>query len=373
MQILDIKKIELEITSDCNAACPGCARTPNKDKLQITSFGLADLERIFPTREHIDKKIFKFCGVLGDPAMNVECLPMVEYLTSNGGWCQLSTNGGVQKAEWWAALGKLSAETKLVDVSFCVDGHRETNHIYRINTKFDVIERNMQAYADGGSGQSSASWIFIVFDHNEYELDSAKEHAERLGFRFATRTGMRNSYHNWVSAVKVKNPETKKLEEKVSVITTSTSNEHKEKEAVLSIDKAIHNLQNVTAKVAVNKTDAIEVKRAIEQVKQIANTISCKFVHEGEIFIAADQRLWPCCFLWDSSFLNKEKINDKLSIYGGDWNNLKVHTLDEILAHPWFSQMLAESWDPTHNLHLTRCLKTCGLNKSYQNKIVYTQ
>jgi len=27
MNINDIRKVELEITSDCNAACPGCART----------------------------------------------------------------------------------------------------------------------------------------------------------------------------------------------------------------------------------------------------------------------------------------------------------------------------------------------------------
>ena len=33
-----IKKVELEITSDCNAACPGCARTLNKELLQINSF-----------------------------------------------------------------------------------------------------------------------------------------------------------------------------------------------------------------------------------------------------------------------------------------------------------------------------------------------
>ena len=64
-----IKKIELEITSDCNAACPGCARTIHRDLLQVTSFSLEDLKRIFPTPNHIANKQFKFCGVLGDPAI----------------------------------------------------------------------------------------------------------------------------------------------------------------------------------------------------------------------------------------------------------------------------------------------------------------
>ena len=38
MNIDNIRKIELEITSDCNAACPGCARTQNIDLFDVESF-----------------------------------------------------------------------------------------------------------------------------------------------------------------------------------------------------------------------------------------------------------------------------------------------------------------------------------------------
>ena len=69
-------KVELEITSDCNAACPGCARTLNKDKLEINSFSLTDLQRIFPTQDYTGYE-FKFCGVLGDPIVNPDFLDMV--------------------------------------------------------------------------------------------------------------------------------------------------------------------------------------------------------------------------------------------------------------------------------------------------------
>ena len=33
-----IQKVELEITSDCNAACPGCARTLHSNHLKVNSF-----------------------------------------------------------------------------------------------------------------------------------------------------------------------------------------------------------------------------------------------------------------------------------------------------------------------------------------------
>ena len=48
MNIDFIRSVELEITSDCNAACPGCARTLNPHLLQINSFSLQDLQRLFP-------------------------------------------------------------------------------------------------------------------------------------------------------------------------------------------------------------------------------------------------------------------------------------------------------------------------------------
>lgn len=232
-----LKKIELEITSDCNAACPGCARTQRPDLLTIQHFKLEDLKRIFPNKDTIEGVDFKFCGVLGDPAMNDECYEMVEYLVSYGGTCQLSTNGGVQRAEWWHKLGKLSGETSRVNVAFCVDGHEETNHIYRVNTRFDVIARNMEAYSKGGDGKAIASWIFIVFDHNEHELDAAKEYAKDLGFMFATRTGMRNSLDNWTA--KLKKRKDGKLIEETKIITTTGNKEHSDKDKVLYIDNII--------------------------------------------------------------------------------------------------------------------------------------
>lgn len=350
MNIDTIKKVELEITSNCNAACPGCARTQNSDILEITSFGLDDLKRMFPHENYIRGKEFKFCGVLGDPIANKECLEMVEYLVLNGGYCQLSTNGGLQSTRWWSRLGALSKNTNLVDVHFCIDGHKETNHIYRVNTLFDVIERNMQAYADE---QGQASWIYIVFDHNEHELSTAQDHASQLGFKFATRTGMRNSYHTWVAQIRKKD----KTKEEVE-ITTTGAKEHSKKDKVQELEKFI---------ASYNK-NALFMMPTQETVLQ---TIKCKLIHQGEIFIASNQTMWPCCFLWDSMFKNKENIVEKLSEYTEGWNSLRVHSIDEILRHPWFDKILEESWNPAHNKHFVRCIRTCAYNQAYQNEINY--
>jgi len=277
---------------------------------------------------------------------------MVEYIVANNGYVQISTNGGLLPSSWWSKLGTLSKETGLVDVNFCVDGHKETNHIYRVNTLFSVIEKNMTAYSQA---QGQASWIYIVFDHNEHELQLAQQHAENLGFKFATRTGMRNSYHNWIAEIRKKD----KTKEQV-VITTTGNKEHSKKDLVQDLDKFISTYNRGMFMIPI-----------VDKKQEILNSITCKLVHEGEIFIASNQTMWPCCFLWDSMFKNKESIIEKLSEYSEGWNSLRDHSIDEVLAHPWFDHILSESWNPAHAKHFIRCIRTCAYNKAYQNEINY--
>jgi MoaA/NifB/PqqE/SkfB family radical SAM enzyme len=346
-----IKKVELEITSDCNAACPGCARTLNKNLLQINAFTFEDLKRMFPAGNYNGVE-FKFCGVLGDPIVNPDCLKMIEWLVYNGGYCEISTNGGYNTVEWWNRLGQVAAAYPgKLHIHFCIDGHKETNHIYRVNTKWNTIERNIAAFAETAP-EKHATWVYIVFDHNEHELETAKTHAGVLGFEFATRTGMRNSYHNWIAQLGKKDNRVKKT------ITTTGNKEHSKKDVVKSLDDFIKNYKS-------NNADKTETK-------EIINSIVCKYIHEGEIFIANNLTMWPCCFLWDSAFKNSENIIEKLEIFEPNWNSLKHHSIAKIQQHPWFRGLLAASWDPNHELHFSRCIRTCAKNKAYHNEIKYT-
>ena len=341
-----IKTMELEITSDCNAACPGCARTVNLDILEVTHFTLADLQRILPDQRHIKDKDIRLCGVLGDPMIHPQVVEIVDYLLSNGGTVTISTNAGVGTEDMYYRLGVLSKKyKKKLILQACIDGHRETNHIYRVNTKFSVIERNLEAYAKNSYKEfdHKNKWVFIVFDHNEYELEAAKGHAHKLGMKFMTRTGMRNSIYKWIAEIGKKNQKQKK------VISATGSKEHKRKDEVYKLDKLIEN----------NQVD-----------EDVIKTVVCKYVHEGEIFINAKQEMWPCCYLWDSAFKNWENILDKLEEYPKGWNSLKTNSIEQIMQHPYYKEVLEESWNPKHNKHMKRCIRTCAKNKAYQNVMV---
>ena len=339
-----INSVELEISSDCNAACPGCARTQNIDLVNPTNLTLEQIQTWFPNPKDMQ---FKFCGVIGDPIVNPECMEITKYLVDNDGYVAYSTNGGRNSADWWHELGATSKRLggDRLKVHFCVDG-TETNYIYRVNTNYNIIKRNMQAYSDAGG---KASWVFIVFDHNEHEVDEAQQLAKQLGFRFATRTGMRNSYHNWVAQIGKKNNKVKQ------VITTTGAKQHSKVAVVKKLDQFIQ-----------------DKNKSQEQTKQIVDSIDCKYYHGNEIYIGADATLWPCCFLYDSNFNNRDGIKEKYSVYPKDWNNLNMHTIDQILSTDYYKQTLKDSWDPQHNLHISRCIRTCAKNRAYQNEIKYS-
>jgi molybdenum cofactor biosynthesis enzyme MoaA len=349
LNINDVKTIELEITSECNAACPGCARTLNRDILEVTSFSFNDLKRILPNQTYIKDKNIKLCGVLGDPMIHPEVLEMTEYLLEHGAKVTISTNVGVATAKVWQELGKLSFQYKHNFVmQACIDGYKETNHIYRVNTKWNVIERNLNAFSEYCyKGDNTLNrWVYIVFDHNEHELEVAKQHAHEIGFKFVTRTGMRNSMTQWTAELGKKNNKEKRI------ITTTGSKEHNRKDEVYKLNEKITN----------NEVD-----------DSIIKSISCKYVHEGEIFINAHQQMWPCCFLWDSAFKNKENILEKLSDYPNNWNSLKTQSIEEVMQQPYYMNILEESWNPAHNKHIKRCVRTCAYNKAYQNIMVEHQ
>lgn len=349
MDITQLKKVELEITSDCNAACPGCLRTvlDEQGKLNVQDFSLDDLKRIFPPADYNNVE-FKFCGVLGDPAIHPQFADMLEYLLENNGMCSISTNGAVGTADMWRRLGEMCKKyQKKFHLHWCIDGYKETNHIYRVNTKWTVLERNMNAFVETvGEYAYRAKWVFIVFDHNEYEVEAAKEHAKRLGFNFATRTGMRNSFHQWTAKLGKKNNKQEK------VITTTGNKQHSKVEQVKEL---------IAFSEKENKTE--------EETKQVLQSIQCKYIHENEIYISSTLTMWPCCFLFDSNTTNKENLNEKLAEYDTGWNSLKDKTITEIMQHPWFDKILTDSWDPSHPKHMKRCIRTCAYNKAYHNEL----
>jgi MoaA/NifB/PqqE/SkfB family radical SAM enzyme len=173
----------METSTVCNAACPMCPREsdPRFDKKKDAySLSLEKVKELFD-QDFIKQLDYMFmCGNYGDPAAAPDCLRIFNHFrdTNDSIILGMNSNGSLRNEKWWGELGSiLSRETD--NCYFGIDGLRDTNHIYRVNTNYDKIMKNATAFIEAGG---KAYWKFLVFEHNEHQIEEARELSKKMGF-----------------------------------------------------------------------------------------------------------------------------------------------------------------------------------------------
>jgi len=189
-QVID--EYQIEVTSYCNAACPQCPRNDLGGTVN-PYMPLTHLDRrVIDCAFTVDlcqrlRQIF-FCGSYGDPIMHPDFLDILrDFRRKNATlWLYLHTNGGVHDSDYWREVANIMDGHGQID--FGIDGLADTLGIYRRNVNFDHVMANAQAFIDAGG---RAQWNFIVFRHNQHQVNTAKELSQRMGFFnfLARRTG----------------------------------------------------------------------------------------------------------------------------------------------------------------------------------------
>ena len=174
----DIRGLNLELSSKCGASCPFCSRNQKVRAYGPHLITLADFKKL-PLSLLQNLKWVTFAGNFGDMSTNPETVDIVSYLKSiNPGLAiEGDSNGSLQNEDWWASLGSLLQDGNMV---FSVDGLEDTNNIHRKGTDYRRILRNMKAFTGAGG---VAYWQFILFKHNEHQVDEAEEMAKEAGCR----------------------------------------------------------------------------------------------------------------------------------------------------------------------------------------------
>lgn len=348
LQKEEIKIVHIELTSRCNLLCPMCARTQHtyveknfKSRRQEGSLNprlkIKDLSR------DTIKKIFikDFCpqlyrvyinGNYGDPVATELTLPFLKYCRKQGvERLQLYTNGSAGSVEWWRQLAKILKRKEDL-VVFSLDGLADTNHLYRVNSNWQIIWRNVNAYISAGG---NVRWDFIVFDHNKHQIEDARELARKAGFK-----SFNLKYTNrWLDIDK-------------NVLIDDYKIKHRDKEWQIKPAK------NYTA-------EQINIYKKNHSRKAKINCITKK---EKNIYIDFNGDVWPCCWLGTISYAGPGGEKDRdyqtlISRYGKNFNSLKHHSWEEILEHQWFKHDLEKSWRfnfDKDRKRLYTCDKQCG-------------
>ena len=178
----DIKTIHLEVTQNCQAACPMCDRNMNGEginpHINLDELSLEDCKDIFPIKFIKQLDTMYMCGNLGDPIVAQDTLEIFRYFREHNPhmWLSMNTNAGARDEAWWTELAQIYG--RMGAVIFSVDGLRDTNHIYRQNVVWDNVERNMRAFINAGG---RARWDFLIFEHNQHQVEEAEALADKWG------------------------------------------------------------------------------------------------------------------------------------------------------------------------------------------------
>ena len=340
----DVGVMHLELTSRCNLLCPMCGRTTGmdgdniklkkRDDLDLTDTdprviqqALEDMKPFLPNHVFIN-------GNYGDPIMYPYLLEVVKMCKDIGvAQVTLSTNGSAQTEAWWIELASIMRKPD--KVIFAIDGLEDTNHLYRVNSKWNIIMRNAKAFiANGGI----ARWDFIGFAHNEHQIDEARQLAEDMGFvKFRYKKSNRYVIPTHYEGEEVEAIETKKeltfvakqhVAKNKKKIESKTT-EQKEKALATILAEPTKTKSNTTNKV----DDVIKKHKGFDNYVKVTE-IACQTKRDKSIFIDYQGKVWPCC--WQGHYYSKighdmatpRRIEDNKNMwerYGEDFNDLSKH------------------------------------------------
>jgi MoaA/NifB/PqqE/SkfB family radical SAM enzyme len=182
-QYQSISEYQIEVTSYCNAACPQCPRndrgTGINPYMPLRHLERSVIDTAFPAKLCQRLRQVFFCGSYGDPIMHPD-LPgiLADFRRKNPDlWLYLHTNGGMHDPEYWRDIAAIINGHGQID--FGIDGLDDTLDVYRRRVKFHRVMDNARAFIQAGG---RAQWNFIVFRHNQHQVQLAKALSDEMGF-----------------------------------------------------------------------------------------------------------------------------------------------------------------------------------------------
>lgn len=180
----DIKVLHLEPTDVCQAACALCAREtdPAFDKNRQHHLDIDQVLDVFDAAQIAKLDKMFMCGNYGDPAAGRYTLDLYrEFRRINPDIVLgMNTNGAIQSTVWWFELARILNQSRDF-VVFSIDGLESTNHVYRKNVNWNKVMQNTLAFIDAGG---SAHWDMLVYRHNQDQVEACEQLARDMGFRW---------------------------------------------------------------------------------------------------------------------------------------------------------------------------------------------
>ena len=348
LKLADVRQIQIELTTRCNARCPMCMRNYRgidyNSGYPLCELSLSDFKKILtpdvltgimrsdpPVNGRVPINYnfqgITFNGNLGDFSNAKDGAEIVEYLTEHGVRVHINTNGSTRTPDWWARLAR-----SRVSIGFALDGLADTHHLHRQDTDWYKIIANAEAFIAAGG---SAVWRFVPFDHNRHQEDACKKLSRVMGF-----AKFENIYDG---------------RDRTAVFKRDGEFSH-------HIGKSFEpngQIPNVQSMIE-NHLTWYDPNTFRSEKDSATLNLRCTHKLNREIYIAADGSVYPCCYLGFYPKTMFHQGNQELAPMIKQNNALEYP-----LAHclEWF-ESVERSWDKASisEGRTYQCVTTCNRN-----------
>lgn len=322
IDISRIREVTVEATSFCNLHCPQCPR------FDQDGFLTRDLRP-----GHLDPDTFlsnmqfdlmtglervRFEGDYGDIMMH----PQAQHLLSQSAVfaaVEAITNGSMRSPGWWHELAQIPNLT----VTFSIDGLQDTNAVYRINSDWQRIMNNVRAFIGNGG---TARWKFLVFRHNQHQVDTARAMSQDLGF---CDFEVQHTARSWFQGMS------------------------------WPVRRDGEFLYDIYPSDLVTTVSASPTVVALQKKREQTPSISCLLPRTANLYVNFLGHVLPCCMTSGQTWRQSLEARMWRRIVGDiDQIDINLRPLSEILAGEFYQARLSRSLqgqDITHPLCIANC------------------
>lgn len=252
-----------------------CPRTdhggPLNPFINQNEITLEKAKSIFDTTFLKQINFLQLCGNFGDPIVAKDTLEIFEYFRSVNPKISLGmhTNGSARPPDWWRRMGQILSRPGDY-CKFALDGLEDTNHIYRRNTQWNKIMQSAQSFIDAGG---IAHWEFLVFKHNQHQIEEARKMSVELGFKefFVKKT---SRFYNYKTGLNEPYPIYNEKSETIGFLEAPAE-------------------QKLVNSVSATKSDSSA---------ETISCVECPSILENQIYISSRGEVFPCCFIAGEPF-----------------------------------------------------------------------
>ena len=339
-------KINIEISSMCNARCPQCDRTniqTGKAEKWIgeEAWSLDFFKQCFPPDVISHIKKFVICGKNGEPVSNPAFSNICGYIIDNSNaLIDVNTNGSLKTEEWWWNLGvKCGPRLKM---TFAVDGcTQEMHEYYRVNTDLDKVLNNMSTLA---ATEANIETFTVLFKHN---IDYYEEIRQMCFDNGSMHHKHIESTRFPINAPYIMDFNTQYGESRILERVTE------EYDGIIASDR-MRDFRGVNVQYAKKEMEDLE--------------IVCESIEGNSLNMLINSQVYPCCYISTGGSrveAGVETIYDKWSdatrpmASEPERFQLRYRSLPEILADPVYNIALEKSFSNPDQQDL-RCREFCG-------------